>query len=89
MIENGLNHSAVSEIQANTAPPVDAAVSIRACVENRKVQHRRTNCPTVEGPSNACLLDSITLSLAVLQDHEVYTRPAMTSSSLGFLARFS
>jgi hypothetical protein len=66
--ENGPSHSAVSEIQANTALPVDTTVSVRAYAAHGQARHQ-TSCPVVEVPSNASLRDLISFSLTVLQEH--------------------
>jgi hypothetical protein len=66
--ENDPFHSAASEIQANTALPVDTTVSVRAYAAHGQARHQ-TSCPVVEVPSNASLRDLISFSLTVLQEH--------------------
>ena len=66
--ENDPSHSAASEIQANTALPVDTTVSVRAYAAHGQARHQ-TSCPVVEVPSNASLRELITFSLTVLQVH--------------------
>jgi hypothetical protein len=63
--ENDPFHSAASEIQANTALPVDTTVFVRAYAAHG----HQTSCPVVEVPSNASLRDLISFSLTVLQEH--------------------
>ena len=88
MAENDPSHSAASEIQANTALPIDTTVSARAYAAHRQVR-RQTSCPVVEVPSNASLRDLITFSLTVLQEPEVYTQSAISISLLKYWPRIS